>query len=375
MQIDMHYYGTYAMARAAGIKSESAKIIATSAQFVDDNAASSHVSFEDGARIDQEATAHHLVSDKNFVEKDQRKVWVPFHFLPGNEGDSYTEKLKCRKDSEIAREMCEHHRQYSDRPFSLHLMGIAAHVYADTFSHYGFSGVSSRGNKVDNGSFKFHEDVEGFGADSTLEPTTRDYLVERGLKFFENKGEHGGLLDNIKSHIAETASGALGHGSVTTYPDKPYLIWSFDYEERNDSVCGKTSIRNNPETFLEGCRALHAVFRKYVGNRSDLDNDDARDFANIEKSVAQILNKPGNAEARTKEWINAAESGSLFGKGDESIPEYDGGDWNEQWDSLDDKESYDAAMDLDIWRFYQAASLHRTYVLRDLLPKRGLIVN
>ena len=65
-QIDMYYYGTYAMARAAGFKSEPARIIATSAQFVDDNAASSHVNFKYRARIDQEATAHHLVSMNNY---------------------------------------------------------------------------------------------------------------------------------------------------------------------------------------------------------------------------------------------------------------------------------------------------------------------
>ena len=39
MQLDMHYYATYAMARAAGIEPDDARIIATSAQFVDDNVA------------------------------------------------------------------------------------------------------------------------------------------------------------------------------------------------------------------------------------------------------------------------------------------------------------------------------------------------
>ena len=38
MQIDMHYYGTNAMARAAGLTPEARKIIATAAQFVDENA-------------------------------------------------------------------------------------------------------------------------------------------------------------------------------------------------------------------------------------------------------------------------------------------------------------------------------------------------
>ena len=37
-----------------------------------------------------------------------------------------------------------------------------------SFSHYGFSGVSSRGNKVDNSSFRFHEEVEE--ADDTTAP-------------------------------------------------------------------------------------------------------------------------------------------------------------------------------------------------------------
>jgi hypothetical protein len=38
MQVDMHYYGTYAMARPAGLTPEASKTIATAAQFVDDNA-------------------------------------------------------------------------------------------------------------------------------------------------------------------------------------------------------------------------------------------------------------------------------------------------------------------------------------------------
>ena len=36
MQLDMHYYGTYAMARAAGLKPQVCITIATASQFVDD---------------------------------------------------------------------------------------------------------------------------------------------------------------------------------------------------------------------------------------------------------------------------------------------------------------------------------------------------
>src|SRR5689334_17155548 len=155
MQIDSHYHATYAIARAAGLKPDVAQSVATCAEFVDDNVAQTSVELRDGSRVDVEATAHHTVDTENLEPADQRQVWVPFHFLPGNEGDSFTERLKCRKDSAIAREMVEHHLSLSDKPYAVALIGIAAHVYADTFSHYGFSGISSRGNRVVNGSFEF----------------------------------------------------------------------------------------------------------------------------------------------------------------------------------------------------------------------------
>ena len=73
MQLDMHYYGTYAMARAAGLKKESCEIIATAAQFVDDNAEKESVEFRDGARLDVEATAHHAINIKNIDRAEDRK--------------------------------------------------------------------------------------------------------------------------------------------------------------------------------------------------------------------------------------------------------------------------------------------------------------
>ena len=377
MQIDMHYYGTYAMARAAGINADASQIIATCAQFVDDNTAESHVSFRDGSRIDQEATAHHPINRRNLEERDQRRVWVPFHFLPGNQGEEYTERLKCRMDSEIAREMVNHYLELSDREYALHLIGIAAHVYADTFSHYGFSGVSSRRNKVKSSSFRFHEELKiGNMSDVKLLPEIREYISKKKRNFFEKRGEHGGLFNNIKSWSVEVASGALGHGAVATFPDRPYLVWSFDYEDFNDEVTGKaTSIRNNPETFLSGCQALHAMFQRFGKNRPEYTNNDARKFTDIEQSIREVLMVQGKKEERIKAWQNSASEGSIFGETGEKFLEYDGKNWNDQWDDLNDNESYTDAMNLAVWHFYQAAAVHRTYVLRDLLPRHGLIVN
>ncbi len=372
----MHYYATYALARAAGIKSNEAKTIATSAQFVDDNTAQNHIDFKNGARIDREATAHHPKQISNLDGHDQRRVWVPFHFIPGNIGDSYTERLKCRKDSSIVHELCDHHLNYADRNFALHLLGITAHVYADTFSHYGFSGVSSRGNKVNNSSFRYHEEVEGLEAEiEELSSDMRDYVINEKKKFFKKFGAFGGLRANINGFLAEMASGALGHGAVATLPDRPYLVWSFEYE-REDAIDGNLSIRNNPVTFLEGCRALHKMFKQFASQRPDLlDSSVSRDFNEIESEIRKILLVQADKSGRINAWRKAANSGTIFGTGNEKIPEYEGLSWNEQWEQLDKAENYDKIEKLPVWQFYRAAALHRTYVLRDLLPKYNIIVN
>jgi hypothetical protein len=364
MQIDSHYYATYCLARAAGLAPEVARTIATCAQFVDDNVAKASVEFRDGSRVDVEATAHHTVDNENLEAYDQRQVWVPFHFLPGNEGETFTERLKCRKDSAIAREMVEHHLALADKPFAVALIGIAAHVYADTFSHYGFAGVSSRGNQVVNDSFEF---------DDKLDPEIREYITAKQARF-ARKWRAGGLLTNIKSRVAEAISGALGHGSVATFPDRPYLKWRFEYE-RPDAVEGRRKWRDNRETFVEGFKALHGMFIRFATERPDLSSGDARIFADIEKVVREIVEVEAKCEGRVEAWQKMARSGRLFDGDGKTIPEYEGEQWNARWQALDGEENSAAISHHDVWRFYQAAAIHRIHVLRDLLPRHGLIVD
>ena len=100
MQRDFHYYGTYVLARAAGINKVTAQIISSAAQFVDESIEKRTFNFNDGSSVVPVITAHHLASIENLKRNDQRMVWIPFHFLPGNVGDSFTERLICIKNSE-----------------------------------------------------------------------------------------------------------------------------------------------------------------------------------------------------------------------------------------------------------------------------------
>ena len=351
------------MARAAGVRAESAHIIAYAAQFVDDNAVDDTILLKDGGRVDVLATAHHWHQISNINLENQRLVWVPFHFLPGNEGDEYTERLICRMDSVIAREMVDHNISLADRDFALELMGVTAHVYADTFSHYGFSGVSSRRNKV-------HGDAINL---ENLEGSMRDYVPERAANFFEKYGFFGGLEENIRAAVsdaAELGSGALGHGSVATYPDRPYLHWNFTYEQS-----GENSRRRNDETFFDGCRALHGMFRRFLEVNSDYAGDHGREFSSIEETVQNILTTQADCAGRIAAWQDGAQGGALFLGNGESIPEYHEEEWHDQRDTLVELGDSREATLIPVFRFFQAAANHRTFILRDLLPSHGIVAN
>ncbi len=360
MQLDMHYYGTFAMARAAGIKAEAAWVIAYAAQFVDENANEDIINFEDAGRIDTKATAHHTLSVKNLDPADQRQIWVPFHFLPGNKGNSFTERLICRKESTIAQEMVEHNLSHSDKDYALELLGITAHVYADTFAHYGFSGVSSRKNKIINDSIKLKK----------LEPKIEADITEKEKEFRKKYKRETGFLTNIKSSVIEFASGALGHGAVATHPDRPYLVWNFKYEEPKRN----SGLRKNPETFLEGCEALHKMFRKFAANNTQYSENSYTQFTDIKNEVKRIILTQATKEDRIEVWQDAVIKGKLYKNNGTNIPKYQKELWHKQRNSLDRKKYSNKALNRNVYKYYQAASVHRNFVLRTLLPKHGLVV-
>lgn len=355
MQEDMHYYGTYAMARAAGLDRDACTVIATAAQFVDDHAEGDSVTFLDGARIDTEATAHH-VGDliRNDDEKDQRLVWVPFHFLPGDTGNSYQERMVCRKNSEIAQHVVDHCLTKHDQPYALALLGITAHVYADTFSHHGFSGFSSDINKVDSDSFKF---------DDGLKHDIKDYILEKFERF---AFKYGG------SDVAEVATNGLGHGSVATFPDRPYLKWSFCYEHAPDTRIE----RDNPADFLEGCEALYDMFCRFRELEPDYaDTHGSRRFEDIRPMITEVLGVQAAMDGRIEAWQTLAQSGRLFAGGAETIPTYDAKAWNTMFEQFRDRPDAEEAISIPIFHFYQGAAVHRTHVLRELLPRHNLVAH
>ena len=241
----------------------------------------------------------------------------------------------------------------------MELIGIAAHVYMDTFSHYGFSGISSEYNGVDGDSFEFLNIREG----SEIE----GYLFEKAKSFISK------YKDKIASFVAEKGTGALGHAGVVTYPDRPFLHWQVDFEKtRHDGT--KTSDRNNPETYMEGCEKLHSRLSAFAETRYE--RPAIQSFEDIKESVQEIIKFQGKKEERIRQWQQAIEKGAIY-MPDESESEqvaYSEQDWKDEKENFHDFDSSDKGIDTHAYRFHQAAAFHRYYVLKDLLPKHGIAV-
>lgn len=354
MQIDMHYYGTFAMAYAAGFEVADARIIATAAQMVDDNSHTSFYPLESGEAVQGVATAHHpLEAGQRAVsllqEDDSRIIWVPFHFLPGNQGNTYEERLICRQDSDIARKMMDYYSSETvikgHHSHCLHLMGVAAHVYADTFSHYGFSGIPSSLNHVEMSEICLHDQHS-----STLLET----ILKKAANFKEIFT--GGIADNV----------GLGHGSVATFPDRPFLKWSYTLPT------GQKVVRDNHATFLDGCEQLHNYFSKFRNSYYGVDRPVHISFEDIREAVADILSIEGDCEQRQNGWIGAVEAGKIGAA--VKFPRYSPTEWIDALLDCEKLELKAGRVASDGYNFFAASDYHRNYVLKRLLPEVGLFV-
>ncbi len=123
---------------------------------------------------------------------------------------------------------------------------------------------------------------------------------------------------------------------------------------------------------MEYAEKIHKAFYE-VSKKVDKQHQDVaayRDWDDFKNEISSILKYDGKKDKRTEKWQESADSGRLFNSM-ESIPEYK--DWNEGFEDLASGQS-NKAMEHPTYHFYQAASYHRWYVLRDLLPKHGLMV-
>lgn len=338
MQIDFHFYVTYILARLAGFNHNDANIISTSAQYVDDNNYKSVVRFDNCAIYSPIISSHKKLDYTNFDDLANHLVWIPFHFLPGNcqkradeiQEEVFSKRLICLADSIIANEMVDECIEKSFEPNALYRLGITMHVYADTWAHKGFSGICNESNSV---RYSDSDDVS-------------KNLIRRIEAFF------GDGITNVAG-LAMALACPLGHGSVLSYPDLPYLKWRYiDYT-------GNLIVRNNPSEYLEAANKMYVALKRFRGAKAEPLG---------EKWSALLLKyftrfNDADREARCDKWETLLAKGA-FGLHPIEV-EYD----KEGWEYIEDFATFESSN----WkRFNDALKDHHYYLTCKLFPKYGL---
>ena len=215
MNYEFHYWVTGILAAKAGFSEKEARTIAYAANYTDDNVIEMNVKHEDRDKDPYKV----YISQTMDIFKPQSKrmiVYPCFHFIPG---DPLAETA-CRKDGKMhvlnttpgnANALALMNSALnSTGPTRLYRIGIAAHSFADTWSHQNFVGYQ-----------------DGFNAgDFKLAPK-------------------------------------IGHAEAKSDPDKIAHVW-------HDHRLLEPEVDNN-QRFLEAARSMYEVLAGHTGQGGDGD--------------------------------------------------------------------------------------------------------
>jgi hypothetical protein len=353
MQIDFHHGVTYICARLAGFEHQAASTIAYCAQYVDDATNAGLIRFDNGALFSRLSSAHKMLDYRNFRALANYRVWIPFHFLPGNGGlpanqepnGSFIEKLICRPNSYVAQDMVKECINRRHTSYGLHRLGITMHVYVDTWAHQGFAGVNHRVNEA-------RQWVDGRGQpDRALMNRLKGYFISEALP--------------------------LGHGAVLSNPDKPFLKWGYTNGR------GEQIYRNNPLDFLTAADYMCKAMQRYRLGDPDatvpgLPEPDKTLIASMLQTITEH-----DGEARHQRWLAAIADGKFsFGTAEVSYTSKGKGSWKHE--ALGTEREFDRDNDLfpyqpsflnSNWKlFHDALQAHHFHVIHELLPRYGICV-
>lgn len=325
MELDLHYHALYALARCSGLARDPAVRIATASQYVDDFTVSRWLHLDGVSTciyptaIPADAGEGRLL-EHIFIE-------IPFHFLPGGQGNTFHERLTVRPGSYGVTAMLEHCFACRNPHYTPELMGIAAHVLMDSYAHAGFSGLPAPGNASLKGSVELQTGSGGWGR--------------------PRKALSLGVF--LGRHLPQNQKESVGHSSVGNLPDLPYARWRADFIE------GGRQERNNPDMYLNGCRALYGMLGRFAALWSG--EQQALPFSALEEGIRLLLETPEPDMLKRCAGWNTFLIGFMP---DDALPSYE-----YQRSQLDkDGEPFQ--------RFCRAAMYYRDAVLGVVLPDMGI---
>lgn len=278
MDIEFHYYITYIIALQAGFENHEAYVLAYASQYVDDNTRRYRISQDT-----TEAYANYFsqTSDIMKPEMDLMRVYPIFHFMPGNrkEIDSDTTLRRDGKlhvlntvpDNGNARTMLRESLGSGD----LYRIGIAIHMFADTWAHQNFVG------------------------------------------YYESFNSMKGVLQKTLPNV--------GHADAKHNPDWPALVWNddrlmdrileIDNKERFlsaaerifEELCRYRDPGSLPDDIEKGKLALRQTIDRAIGSRDEKNRKKKDRIAGYRKIIGSQF-----IEYAKDEWLNTAVELGFF---------------------------------------------------------------
>lgn len=348
MQKDFHFYVIYVLCRCNGMSPGSSKVVAYSSQHTDDAKYDHALQFENGGRFHQVLSAHKFLHPEVFSLDSQYRIYVPFHFIPGVTGDRFRERMVCRQNSDTARQMVRQVANLKEKLYLLHRLGIALHVYADTWSHQDFSGLQTEVNDI--------EEI--------------DVVNE------EKKGIAKVFTDFFRG-VTEALIPEIGHAEAATLPDEPYREWNF-YHVYQDKIIE----RKNWLICQDASRTIYKEIKHFLTRNSEYKTEEPIPWGDIKGEVTNLFKQKGDMEERCRNWAEKInDSGFGFDcQATERDISYDDREWfrkavKVETDTEDKKKYFrEDNFHTSDWKFFHdAAASHRFFVLQELLSSKGII--
>lgn len=258
MQKDFHYYCIGVLARAAGFTSDDALTIAYASQYVDDSTESEPIRVGD-LMFDPVRTAH--IGLKAYNWSTQKRVYIPFHFIPPEPIRSSSDTFVTAPNSPFALMILK--EAYKERLELRRLcrIGVVLHTFADTWAHQGFSGRRHKENDVTNIHHRRGDNWE--------------YL----------------LWENFYLDFPPK----VGHAEAGYFPDQSFLIWKYTRKVKNEKV-----ERNNMKEFLTAAETIYHQLCEVDKSKSDTPTP----WGDIEAGIRELLadDREQDVENRCGKW-------------------------------------------------------------------------
>jgi hypothetical protein len=251
MEKDFHYYLTYALAAEARLQKPD--VIAYASQFVDDNnegqftVDKTQVSFP--AQLKANGGYYYPIMTQSLSPKSldpyvQKYVYVPFHFLPGDDSVAIKERknpLNTTPNSANARQLLSE----ALRSNNAYQIGIALHTFADTWSHQNFTGLREEWNAVYPWYSVFKSIVPNIGhaevghAPDIISETWTDYRTKERI---DNRRRALDAVVTIYSALSANAPNAPTWDSIEK--DFKGFISEKDYDKRIKKIVSYLKARH-----------------------------------------------------------------------------------------------------------------------------------